>query len=228
MIRRGPNRGPVATIAAVLACGLLIDGFAFVGFQEIRHRMDQRQQVSAARLDVALQTFRPSEHAGLAKLVERDELAAERSVRSEPDRCSALTLLATGSALDAQSWTGADGVPLQPVSTLTVRFVDADAARDDLLAKRVALLRCRAVKLTFPPFDQPAQLFDVTGGLWASLASGDVVRYSLRRGSKAYGFYVRRYANTVTWSYADDVSSPEMRQRVVDSLVVRLQQLSRE
>ena len=84
------------------------------------------------------------------------------SVRTQPASCAPLTLLATRSALDAQSWTGVNGWPLQPVRLLTVRYSNASTARAELAAKRVALLRCERLELTFPPFDGPAQDFTVT------------------------------------------------------------------
>jgi hypothetical protein len=45
-------------------------------------------------------------------------------------------------------------------------------------------------------------------------------------GDKRYDFYVRRYANTLTWTYADDVSTPQVREEVVRSLVERLEDLA--
>ena len=57
---------------------------------------------------------------------------------------------------------------------------------------------------------------------------GDRVAYSLTAGDKTYRFYVRRYANTLTWTYADDVSTPAVRREVADDLVDRLKDIARE
>jgi hypothetical protein len=43
-----------------------------------------------------------------------------------------------------------------------------------------------------------------------------------------YEFYVRRYANTVTWTYGDDHSGADVRREVVDDLVARLKELGHE
>ena len=40
-------------------------------------------------------------------------------------------------------------------------------------------LRCGTVRLTFPPFDRPAEDFSVTGRLWAAFPAGDRLRYAL-------------------------------------------------
>ena len=219
---------PLALVVVGVVCVLLSRGVVLAGGQQTTRLLDRRQEVSAERLDAALQTFRPADHRGLAAPpLSGDDLSGRGSVRTQPARCAPLTLLATGRALDGQSWTGIAGSPLQPVRTLTARYPDAEAARHDLLAKRVALLSCRTVRLTFPPFDQPEQDFTVTDPL-LPLAPAGVVRYSLRRDDRSYRFYVRRYANTLTWSYASDASTPKVRQHVVDSLVTRLQELERQ
>ena len=186
---------------------------------------DQVHFVDAPRLAAALQIFRPSEHAGLPTPVDPADLAPDRSVRTEPTSCAPLTLLATRSALDAQSWTGVNGSPLQPVRLLTVRYSSASAARAELTAKRLALLRCSRLELTFPPFDRPAQDFTVTSRHWPLSAVGDRVVYELSGAGKQYTFYVRRYANTLTWTYGDDVSTPQVRRQVADELIKCLQDM---
>jgi hypothetical protein len=45
---------------------------------------------------------------------------------------------------------------------------------------------------------------------------------------KRYVFYVRRYANTLTWSYGANESAPRVRQQVVDDLIDRLREMSEE
>ncbi len=47
-------------------------------------------------------------------------------------------------------------------------------------------------------------------------------------GNRRYEFYVRRRANTLTWTYADDVSKPAVRQEVADCLIQRLTEMARE
>ena len=128
--------------------------------------------------------------------------------------------------MDGKSWTGINGTPAQPVSTLTVRFGDAAAARREMAAKQAALLRCGSVRLTFTPFDQPEQPF-VVKGRRLPVPGSDHVAYALE-GQKRYEFYVRRYANTLTWSYGAEESRPSVRRAVVDDLVARLNDLAQE
>jgi hypothetical protein len=59
-----------------------------------------------------------------------------------------------------------------------------------------------------------------------SNAVGDTVRWGLVGDGRRFDFYVRRYGNTLSWTYADDVSTPEVREQVADSLVIRLQDLA--
>ena len=47
-------------------------------------------------------------------------------------------------------------------------------------------------------------------------------------GNKTYDFYVRRYANTLTWTYGDNASTPAVRRQVADDLVDRLKDIARE
>jgi hypothetical protein len=184
--------------------------------------------VEAQRLSAALRTFRPSERAGLAKPASAADLAPERSARARPARCAPLTLLSERTPLDGESWTGINGSPAQPVNILTVRFRDAAAARRELAAKQVALLSCGSVRLTFPPFDKPEQRFEIAGRRQLPLPGDDRISYALVDGHKRYEFYVRRYANTLTWSYGANESAPRVRQAVVDDLVDRLIQMSEE
>ena len=223
--RKGRHR---LALAAGVACLLLARGLELAALLEGRRLLEQRTEVTALRLDAALQTFRPAAHRGLATPLGPAELADDRSVRTEPRRCRPLTLLATGPVLDGRSWTGGAGSPLQPVTTLTVRYADPAAARHDLLVKRAALLGCRTLRLTFPPFDHPPQGFTViaASGLRPSLP--DRLRYAVQGGGSTYHFYVRRYANTLTWSYADDTSRRPAREQVVDDLVGRLRELERQ
>jgi hypothetical protein len=109
-----------------------------------------------------------------------------------------------------------------------VRYPNAAGARQELLDKRIALLRCGTVRLTFPPFDKPAEDFRVTGRLWAAFPTGDRLRYVLVGHGNRYDFYIRRYANTLTWTYGDDRSADPVRRQIVDDLIGRLGELSRE
>lgn len=192
-----------------------------------RDALDRARFVEAPRLAAALLTFRPSERAGQPRPVPATDFDPARSVRSDPTSCAPLSLLAVSAVADGEAWTGVNGQPAQPVSTLTARYADAAAARHELTAKRLALLRCPTVSLTFPPFDKPAESYLVQRRGWAN-AVGDRVDYALIGGGKTYEFYVRRFANTLTWSYGDDVSEPPVRHEIVDALIRRLAELARE
>jgi hypothetical protein len=215
-------------VAVVLVASLLWLGIAIAGELSIQRWLDRRHLVEAQRLTVAMETFRPSDRAGLSKVVDVTELAIDRSVRSDPPWCTPLSHLAVKGAMGGESWTGVNGTPAQPVTTLTVRYPDAARARRELLNKRIALLRCSTVRLTFPPFDMPAEGFDVTGRQWAAFPVGDRLRYTLVGHGNRYDFYVRRYANTLTWTYGDDHSEADVRRQVVDDLINRLRELARE
>jgi hypothetical protein len=212
-------------VLLALTLGLVLFSLEVAGGLKIRQSYDRRQFVGSVRLAGAFQTFRPSERSGLSKPVGPVDLAADRSVRTEPPRCAPLTLLAVSTPLDGQSWTGINGSPAQPVTILTVRYADAGMARADLRAKRLALLRCHTVRLTFPPFDQPAQTFTVHARNRLLATVSDHVSYDLT-GAQRYEFYVRQYANTLTWTYGDDVSTPSVRHQVADSLIGRLRELN--
>ena len=215
-------------VTAVVVAGLLWLGVEIAAGLTLQAWADRRQLVGAQRLTVALETFRPSSRAGLSTEVAVAELAPDRAVRSDPAWCTPLSLLAVKGALGGESWTGVNGSPDQPVTTLTVRYADAADARHELLSKRVALARCSAVRLTFPPFDKPAEDFDITGRQWAAFAAGDRLAYALVGHGARYDFYVRRCANTLTWTYGDDHARVDVRRQVVDDLISRLKELSRE
>ncbi len=215
---------------AGLAASVILAG---VGFQAgvasvIQGRADAYQFVTEQRLLVALQTFRPSDRSGAARRMEPADLAPERSVRSDPARCAPLVLLATEPPRDAATWSGINGTPAQPVMTLTARYADAAGARRAVREKRAALLACRTIRLTFPPFDQPAQEFTPADRRIPSVLVGDRLSFALEHDdSDRYAFYVRRYGNTVTWTYGRPAGD-QVRRQVVDDLADRLGALSRE
>ena len=218
----------VRIVTAVVLAGLLWLGVEVAAGLTLQAWDDRRQLVGAQRLTVALETFRPSSRAGLSQEVAVAELAPDRAVHSDPARCTPLSLLAVKGALGGESWTGVNGSPDQPVTTLTVRYADASGARRELFKKRVALVRCGAVRLTFPPFDKPAEDFTIAERQWAAFAASDRLAYALVGQGNRYDFYVRRYANTLTWTYGDDHSGADVRREVVDDLVARLKELAGE
>jgi hypothetical protein len=226
MVAHGRRRS-VALVASILAIGLALLSLEITAGWAVWPWRERTDLVDAQRLTVAMETFRPSEHAGLSEAVDVAELAPKRSVRSDPARCTPLSLLAVNGAIGGESWTGVNGSPEQPVTTLTVRYPDAARARWELLAKRVALATCATVRLTFPPFGKPAEDFDVAGRRWAVFSAGDRLRYALIGHGNRYDFYVRRYANTLTWTYGDDRSREGVRRQVVDDLIGRLKELAR-
>ena len=116
----------------MVVAGLLWLGVEVAAGLTLQAWDDRRQLVGAQRLTVALETFRPSSHAGLSQEVAVTELAPDRAVHSDPARCTPLSLLAVKGALGGESWTGVNGSPDQPVNTLTVRYADASGARDEL------------------------------------------------------------------------------------------------
>lgn len=209
-----------------VALGLVV--LAVLGGLGLHAVRDGHQFVEAPRLQAALLTFRPTGRAGSAKPVDAEGLAPDRSTRAEPDRCRALALLNPGGALDGGTWQGINGEPAQPVTTLSARFASAGDARAALRAKRVALLRCGSLRLTFPPFDEPAEAFAVRGRLQLTIAAGDTLTYTLVGERASYSFYLRRYANTLTWTYGANESEPAVRQEVVDDLARRLAEMATE
>ena len=214
-------------LIAVIALSVVVNvSHAAIALQ-VRAAYDRSQVVGAVRLNGALKTFRPSARSGQAEPVDPAALSPALAVRTEPARCAALTLLAVRPPIDGASWTGINGSPAQPVKTLTVRYADAASARAELWAKRRALGRCHTLRLVFPPFDEPAQTFTVHPTHRLRSAVGDRVSYDLAGAVKRYGVYVRQYANTLTWTYGDDTSTPEVRRQVADSLVDRLRELDR-
>jgi len=215
-------------VTAVVAAGLVWLSVQIVAGLGLQAWVQQRQLVGEQRLTVALETFRPSSRAGLSKEVAVAELDPDRAVRSDPASCTPLSVLALGKAIGGESWTGVNGSPAQPVTTLTVRYPNATVARRELRSKRIALASCRTVRLTFPPFDKPPEEFDVTNRRWAAFAADDRLAYALIGHGNRYEFYVRRYANTLTWTYGDDHSGADVRREVVDDLISRLRQLANE
>ena len=214
-------------VALALAVSLLLLCLELSTAVLVRARRDRHELVSRERLTIALLTFRPAEHRGLPRDVPGEDLATANLVRSDPHRCSPLALLAVAPPLDAQSWTGINGSPAAPVTTLTVRFADAGAARAALREKRLALLRCRRLALTFPPFDQPAEHFTVTEQFRPANLGGSTLSYVLVGEPQRYTFFTARYGNTLTWTYGDDAGARHRRQVVLD-LSARLAELSQE
>jgi hypothetical protein len=223
----GGVRSAGRIVAGTLALALLLLTVEVMATIAVRQHRDRQELVTAQRLRVALQTFRPSERTGLPKDVPSRDLATENLVRTEPRRCVPLSLLAVAPPLDGQTWTGISGSPAEPVTTLTVRYADASTARRAMWDKRLALLRCRTVRLTFPPFDRPAQDFAVAAHARASTLVGDGIGYALVAADRRYNFFVRRYGNTLTWTYGDD-AGVQVRRQVVLDLAARLVELSRQ
>ena len=158
--------------------------------------------MEAQRLTVALETFRPSGRAVVGRRKSPSQSWLQIACRSDPARCTPLSLLAAARALGGESWTGVNGSPDQPVTTLTVRYADAAAdARHELLKKRVALARCSAVRLTFPPFEQARRGFHHRRRSGQRLLPVIGWRMHLVGHGTRYDFYVRRYANTLTWTW---------------------------
>ncbi|SEQ63498.1 hypothetical protein [Microlunatus flavus] len=229
MTREGDTWSGRRLVAALVLGGLLVNGLQVGGLLALRSALDRRQAVSDLRLDAALQTFRPADRPGLAQPLDAGTFAADRNPRTDPAACVPLTALAVpGGAppLDGRSWTGVNGRPAQPVTLLVVRYADAGEARRELDRKRWAMLRCTTVDVTFPPYDAPATAYSVRERHWLTSALGGTVRWSLVSGGKRFDFYVRRHGNLLMWTYADDVSTPAVRQQVADSLVDRLDELA--
>jgi hypothetical protein len=228
--RHGEDRTTQRGVAYVVGLSIVLTGVqAGLGWWSARAWQFGAETVEAQRLGAALRTFRPSEHAGMAEPANPSDLAPEQGVRTNPARCAPLTLLSERAPLDGESWTGINGSPAQPVNILTVRFIDAAAARRELAAKQAALLSCGSVRLTFPPYDQPEQRFEVSGRRRLPFPGDDRVGYVLvDNNKKQYEFYVRRYANTLTWTYGTNESAPRVRREVVNDLVDRLIQMSQE
>jgi hypothetical protein len=214
-------------VAIALALSMVLLTAELAAGVSVRQRIDQHRAVTDQRLRVALLTFRPAERAGMPNDVTAAELAGGNLVRTVPGRCSALALLAVAPPESGQSWTGINGSPAEPVRTLTVRYAQASSARQAIRQKRLALARCRKVSLIFPPFDEPAQDFSVSGRSRPSNAVGETLRYTLVGGDRRYVFIVRRYVNTLTWSYGDERGATAREEVVVD-LTRRLAELGRE
>jgi hypothetical protein len=220
----GSARWNVRAVIVVLAVLVIVIG----GGTTARLLVDRRSFVTEQQLAAAMETFRPSERSGGAEAVDATTLSPERSTRADPGRCRPLALLTVGEVVDGRTWTGINGSPAQPVRTLTVRFAEAGTARAQLSRKRMALLRCDELAVTFPPFDEPAQTYTVEDRLRVTSLVGDRMSYTLRGSEDSYTFYVRQYANTLTWSYGDDSSTPAVRREVADALVARLREIAHE
>lgn len=225
-MRRGAPRSTTRVVVTALVASLVLLGGEVAAVVGVRHALDRRTYVTDLRLDAALKTFRPVDRSGLASPADPAGFGPDRNPRTDPAACAPLTALSSTRPLDGRSWTGINGRPAQPVTLLTVRYADADAARAELDRKRVAMLRCTRVAVTFPPYDAPATSYAVTGRRWLTSATGSVVRWSLVDGGRRFDFYVTRYANTLTWTYADDVSTPAVREEVARSLVAQLEDLA--
>lgn len=193
----------------------------------VRGAILDRRPIDQVGLGAAMQTFRPAEHPGLSRPVTRSDLDPALAVQSVPGYCAPLSVLSTGRALDGVSWSGAAGNPLQPVLLLSVRFGDAEQARAEIVRKRIALLRCSQVQLTFPPFREPGRPFEVRVRSWPpEVWLNDRMSYALVEGGRRFEFYVRRYDNVVTWSYGDP-DGVALRRGIVDDLAARLSELQR-
>ncbi len=224
--RGGRGRGRIRLTLLVLLAVLSFALQAAVVLR-IRGAVLDRHPIGQIGLGAAMQTFRPSEHPGLSRPVAQADLDPAKAVRSEPGHCAPLSVLSTGDALDGVSWSGAAGRPLQPVLLLSVRFADAEQARAELVRKRIALLRCSNVELTFPPFEDPPQQFGVRARTWPpQVWLNDRMAYALVTPGRRFEFYVRRYDNVVTWSYGDP-EGVAVRRGIVDDLAVRLSKLER-
>jgi len=212
-------------VAWAVVLSLCLGGLQLAAFVTISRVRGDARFIEAPQLAAALQIFRPSEHPGSSTAVEPADLAPDRSVRTQPSRCAPLTLLATRSVLDARAWTGVSGSPLQPVRLFTVRYADASTAAAELRTKRLALLRCQHLRLTFSPFDGPVHDFTISNRhLWL-LPVSDRLEYELEETGENYAFYLRRYANTLTWTYGDG-GGARVRQKVADDLVGCLRELN--
>ena len=189
---------------------------------------DQRHHVSEHRLDAAMLIFRHSPDKGVATKLSVDDLVSHHTIIAQPPRCAPLASAATSlSAFDgAVVWSGTVGDPAQWVVIVTVRFSSARAARRTLLSKRMALVRCHRSQVTFPPFVQLSDRYLVSGHSPICGLSCDRVRYKFS-GPDSQEFYMRQFANTVTWSYGSADKSSQVRAEVVDSLVACLQELER-
>lgn len=222
---RSPEPAAPRIVAWVVALGLIPAALQVGGVLAVRGWLDGQQYVSEQRLIGALKIFRPSDRSGLAQPQSRADLSSEAVVRSDPRHCSALVVLGADDTLGGAGWTGINGPPAQPVRTLTVRFADASTARQALRQKRLALRGCRTVQLTFPPFDQPAQSFTVSSAS-RGLGRSDRLTYRLGGQPRDYVFYLRRYGNTLTWTYGD-TDGTAVRREVVDDLAGTLAELGR-
>src|SRR3954447_20948292 len=99
-------------VAWAVVLSLCLGSLQLAAFVTISRVRGDARFVEAPQLAAALQIFRPSEHPGSSTVVEPADLAPDRSARTQPTRCTPLTLLATRSVLDARAWTGVSGSAL--------------------------------------------------------------------------------------------------------------------
>jgi hypothetical protein len=186
---------------------------------------DQKQYVSQHKLEVALLTFYHSPHKGQADALSIESLI-DTTLIAHPAKCVplAVALTSVSQVNDTYAWSGTAGQPPQWTNFLTIRFSSAVDARHALLSKRVALAQCRQIRASFPPFDQQSELYRVSDRSPISPLRLDRVRYTLS-GENSYEFYMRQFANTLTWTYGSDDNSSTVRAQAVDNLVARLQEL---
>jgi hypothetical protein len=188
--------------------------------------MDQEQYISQRRLEVAMLTTYHSPDRGEPTTLSVDNLG-EYTIIAQPAKCVPLAVAPTdlSQVTDAMAWWGTVGDNAQWVNLLTLRFNSADDARWALLSKRVALLRCPLIRATFPPFDELSEFYRVSDHSPISPLRWNRVRYTLSGTDSYYDFYVRQFANTVTWTWGSADKSSTGRAQAVDSLVGRLREL---
>jgi hypothetical protein len=227
------QRGAMARLSRrqpyTLVVGLVVIlGFVLgAGWFGVR-RMDQKQYVSQQQLQVALLTFYHSPATGQTDPLSIDDLS-QRTIIVQPAPCVPLAAASSTvtRVVGAMGWSGTVGDPPQWVNFVTVRFGSAADARRTLLSKRAAIVRCHQIRATFPPFDHLSQLYDVADHSSISPLRLNQARYTLS-GEDSHEFYMRQFANTLTWAYGSADNSSTARTQAVDSLVARLQELEQE
>lgn len=210
--------------AVTLGVGLLVTLGLVLGSGWLSVRwLDRKQYVSQHKLDVALLTFPHSPHIGHV-LPLSIEAYSEETPTARPTKCVPLVVTPTpvSSVTEIVAWSGTAGDPPLWVNFVTLRFHSAADARRALLIKRVALVRCRRISVSFPPFREVSGEYQVSDHSPVGLAGLSRVRYTLS-GEKSYDFYARQYANTLTWTYGSADESSAARAQAVDDLVARLQ-----
>ena len=102
------------------------------------------------------------------------------------------------------------------------------ARGEELLRKRVALARCGAVRLTFPPFDKPAEDFTVAERQWAAFAASDRLAYALVGQATDMTSTCVATRTRLPGRTGMITARAEVRREVVDDLVGRLKELAHE